>query len=170
MESGDPAGCGGRTAAVWQVELAVAGLLMLVAVVVIADSFRIGIGWSHEGPQAGFFPFYVGLILLGASVVTFVANLLPALRDRDGFVDRAALRQVLVVLIPAVLFVAATGWLGIYLASALLILFFMRVHGGYGFPAAVGTSVAAALVLFAVFELWFLVPLPKGPFETALGY
>jgi hypothetical protein len=169
MDANDPA-AGGRTAAVWQVELVVAGLLMLVAVVVIVDSLRIGIGWSYEGPQAGFFPFYVGLILLGASLATFVASLLPALRDRDGFVDRGALRRVLAMLIPAVLFVAATGWLGIYVASALLILFFMRIHGGYRFPAAVGTSVTVALVLFGAFELWFLIPLPKGPLETALGY
>jgi hypothetical protein len=169
MEGRDP-GAGERTAAVWHVELAVAALLALVAVVVIVDSLRIGIGWSYEGPQAGFFPFYVGLILLGAAATTFVANLLPALRDRDRFVDRTSLGRVLAVLVPAILFVIVARWLGLYLAAALLILFFMRVHGGYGLAISAGAGVMLAVALFALFELWFLVPLPKGPIETALGY
>lgn len=169
MEGRDPV-AGERTAAVWQVEVVVAALLALVAVVVIADSLRIGIGWSFEGPQAGFFPFYVGLILLLASGTTLVANLLPRLRDRDNFVDRSALRRVASVLVPAILFVAAAKWLGIYLAAALLILFFMRVHGGYNPAVAAASGAVAAVALFALFELWFLVPLPKGPIEAALGF
>lgn len=169
MEGRDPV-AGERTAAVWHVEVAVAALLALVAVVVIVDSVRIGIGWSYEGPQAGFFPFYVGLILLGASTTTFVANLLPALRDRDSFVDRTSLWRVLAVLFPAILFIVAANWLGLYLAAALLILFFMRVHGGYGLPISIAAGLVLALFLFALFELWFLVPLPKGPIEAALGY
>ena len=35
----------------------------------MVDSWRVGIGWAAEGPQAGFFPFYVGLILLGVGLL-----------------------------------------------------------------------------------------------------
>ncbi len=169
MEEQDIAG-GERTAATWQVEVAVAGALALVALLVLADSWRIGIGWGAEGPQAGFFPFYVGLILLAASATTLVANLLPSLRDGANFVERTALRRVLAVLLPTVAYVVLVRWLGIYVASALLILFFMRVHGRHAFATAAAVALGVPVALFALFELWFLVPLPKGPLETALGF
>lgn len=161
---------GERTMATWQVELVVATGLALVALAVIVDSVRVGIGWGAEGPQAGFFPFYVGLILLLASSTTFALNLRPGRRDRANFVDRTAVGRVLAVLIPLVIHVVAVRWLGLYVASALLIMFFMRIHGRFGVVTCVGVAIGLMVALFALFELWFLVPLPKGPLETALGF
>jgi hypothetical protein len=34
----------------------------------------------------------------------------------------------------------------------------------------VALSVAVPVITFLIFEVWFLVPLPKGPLEAALGY
>jgi hypothetical protein len=159
-----------RTVAVWHVEIAVAALLALAGVAVMADSVRVGIGWGVEGPQAGFFPFYVGLILLGAATATLVRNLIPRLKDRENFVDRTSLRRVLSVLLPIIVYVALVPWTGLYLASALLIMFFMRAHGRFRLLTCLGIAVSLMVGLFALFELWFLVPLPKGPIETALGF
>ena len=61
-------------------------------------------------------------------------------------------------------------WLGIYFAAAMLIAFFMCAFGQFRLVTALATGVGVALVLFAVFELWFLTPLPKGPLEAALGF
>ena len=33
-----------------------------------------------------------------------------------------------------------------------------------------GIGLAVALVLFFMFDIWFLVPLPKGPIEDMLGF
>jgi len=158
------------TAATWRVELVVAGLLALVAAVVMADSRRVGVGWGVEGPQAGFFPFYVGLILFASAATTFALNLAPALRSPANFVDRRALGRVLSVLVPAAVFVATAEWLGLYVPAALLIAFFLRAHGGFRLAPALGLDALIALIVFAAFELWLLVPLPKGPLETALGF
>ena len=35
---------------------------------------------------------------------------------------------------------------------------------------ALAVSVCVPLVLFMMFERWFLVPLPKGPLEAWLGF
>lgn len=161
---------GEHTAATWQVEVVVAGTLALVGAAVIVDSVRVGIGWGAEGPQAGFFPFYVGLILLLASSTTVILNLLPGRRDRANFVDRTKVARMLAVLIPLVIYVIAVRWLGLYVASALLVGLFMRVHGRFGAAACLGVAIGLMVGLFALFELWFLVPLPKGPLETALGF
>lgn len=161
---------GERTVAVWWVEIAVAGALALVGVLVVADSYRIGIGWGAEGPQAGFFPFYVGLILTGAASVTLARNLRPTRRDGENFVEWSGLGRVLAVLVPAIVFVILVGWIGLYVAAALLIAFFMRLHGGYPLALSAGVAVAIVLLVFAVFEIWFLMPLPKGPLEAAFGF
>jgi putative tricarboxylic transport membrane protein len=158
-----------RIVAVWQVDLVVAAVLAAIGVVVMADSMAIGIGWGAEGPQSGFFPFYIGLILFAAAMVTVLRNMVPARRDVDVFVEAVGFRRVLAVLIPSIVYVAAVGWVGIYIASALLIAAFMRVFGRYSYGFCVGLGVVISVVLFVMFELWFLVPLPKGPLEAALG-
>ncbi|MGY4827742.1 tripartite tricarboxylate transporter TctB family protein [Sphaerotilaceae bacterium SBD11-9] len=151
-------------------ELAVAGFLLLLAVLVIADSLRVGIGWADDGPRSGYFPFYIGLFLLAASGTIFVSTLLKWRQLTSVFAEREQLATVFAMLIPMVVYVGGIALLGIYLASALLIGYFMRRYGKFGWAATVGTSVAVPLTFFLVFERWFLVPLPKGPIERMLGF
>lgn len=152
-------------------ELGVAALLMLIAGLVIADSLRVGTGWGEDGPRSGYFPFYIGLMLLGSGAWTFVTTLLKGRKgDSEGFATRSQLKLVLQVLAPMALYVGVMAWTGLYLASAALIAWFMRRHGRYGWALTAAVSVGVPLVAFLVFERWFLVPLPKGPIETALGF
>ena len=151
------------------VEIGVAIATIIFALVVIYGSILAGINWGVEGPRAGFFPFYVGLIILGASIV----NLVQALsgHTRKGlFADWGQLRRVLSVVIPAAIYVALIPWIGIYIASALLIGLFMKWLGNYGWALVLGIAIGIPLVTFVVFERWFLVPLPKGPVEQLLGF
>ena len=150
-------------------ELATAGVLATIALIVIGDSLRVGIGWADDGPRAGYFPFYIGLLLLAASGAIVIGQLLKWKQPDPVFAERAQLRMVVAVLLPMVVYVAAIWGLGIYLASALLIGYFMRRHGHYRWLPTVAVSVGVPLLLFAVFEKWFLVPLPKGPIERLFG-
>ncbi len=52
----------------------------------------------------------------------------------------------------------------------MLVAWFMLRLGGFGWRSAIPAGLATALVTFVVFELWFLVSLPKGPIEDYLGY
>ena len=151
-------------------ELVVAALLMLIAMCVLIDSLRVGIGWADDGPRSGYFPFYIGLLLLGASAATFIRTLLRWKRPDSVFATRGALALVVSVLIPIAIYVIAISFLGIYVASAILIGYFMRRHGGFGWLYSLSVSVAVPLVFFLVFERWFLVPLAKGPLERLLGF
>jgi putative tricarboxylic transport membrane protein len=151
-------------------ELGIALLLMVFAAGVIADSLRVGIGWAEEGPRAGYFPFYIGILLLAASGTTAVKTVLAWRRSDEQFATRPALAMVFAVLVPMIVYVVAISFLGIYLASALLIAYFMRRHGKFGWPFSIAISVLVPVVLFLVFERWFLVPLAKGPIEQWLGF
>ncbi|KQU77961.1 tricarboxylate transporter [Rhizobacter sp. Root16D2] len=150
-------------------EIGMAGVLAAIALIVIVDSLRVGIGWADDGPRAGYFPFYIGGLLLAASLAIVVGELRRWRQPDPPFAERAQLRSVVAVLLPMVVYVALIWGLGIYLASALLIGYFMRRHGQYRWPATAAVSVGVPLLLFAVFEKWFLVPLPKGPIEHLLG-
>jgi putative tricarboxylic transport membrane protein len=138
------------------------------AAVIIFGSLKAGIDWGVEGPRAGFFPFYVGLTILIASIVNFIhARSEPA---EDRFADWEQLRQVLAVVAPTAVYVAVMPWIGIYVSSALLIAFFMKRLANYPWHLIAAIALGVPLATFLVFEKWFLVPLPKGPLETWLGY
>jgi putative tricarboxylic transport membrane protein len=150
-------------------EAVVAIVLQVIALLVIADSVRVGIGWADDGPRAGYFPFYIGLLLLGAaSWVLF--DCVRHWRQASNFAQRDELMRVVAMLVPIAVYVLGVGLLGIYVASALLIAYFMRRYGKYRILPTAGVSLGVPLILFLVFERWFLVPLPKGPIEAMLGF
>ena len=150
-------------------EVLVAALLAGIAALVIADSLRVGIGWADDGPRSGYFPFYIGLLLLASSGYVLVKALWQWRARTALFAQREQLASVLAVLVPMALYVALVAPLGLYLPSIALIGWFMRRHGGFGWAATAVVSVAVPVAFFLVFERWFLVPLPKGPVEALLG-
>jgi hypothetical protein len=138
------------------------------------DSRRLGSQWGADGPQAGYFPFYIGLaIVISAAAIIFRALNLGE-KGRAAFVEWGQLRMILTVMIPTVIYVAliANPWfgLGIYVASALFIAFFMWHLGKYRWARIVPVAVGVMFFFFLMFEVWFKVPLPKGPLEAAFGF
>jgi hypothetical protein len=150
-------------------EIVTALLVVLGGAVVAGDSFRLGARWGEDGPQAGYFPFYIGLIICLAGAGIF----LQALRDRalseDAFVETGQLKTIFVVLVPTTVYIALIAWLGFYLASTLYIAYFMYQLGNYSWLKIAPVAIGVSVVFFLIFEIWFQVPLPKGPLENALG-
>jgi hypothetical protein len=150
-------------------ELVVAAGFFLLGAIVIFDSVRLGARWGTDGPQPGYFPFYLGVIICIASTITLF-NALTMKREKNVvFVEVGQLKLVLSVLVPSAVFVALVGWLGIYVAGALFVAFFMRWLGKYAWWKVALVSIGNSVVFFLIFEIWFLVPLPKGPLEALLG-
>ena len=152
------------------VELAVALLLVSVGGIVIADSLRLGAGWSSDGPQSGYFPFYIGAILVTVALVMAGKTLATWRHHQDSFASSTQLGLVARMFIPIVLFVATLSVIGIYFAAALYIAIFMRWQGRFSLAWCALVSIAVPCVLFLLFEIWFHVPLPKGPIEQWLGF
>ena len=149
-------------------DLVTALALIVVGGVVIADALRLGIGWGLEGPQSGFFPFWLAVLM----VATAGLILLQASRraTTGPFVTAARLRPVLTVLAPATAMVLVMEGLGLYVASALYLAFYMRWVGRHAWSTIVALGLGVPIVTFVIFERWFLVPMPKGPLEAWLGY
>src|SRR6516225_1539197 len=140
------------------VDIVVSLLLLALAALLCFDNWRTGIAWAPDGPQAGYFPFYLGLILAAASLYGLITSLVTGAGARQTFLTRDQLRRVMQVFIPTLLFCLFTQWLGLYVASFLLIAGFMRIIG----RIALWKSVLTAFL--------FAIIMPKGPLEAAFGY
>lgn len=151
-------------------EIIVAAALLLFGAVIAWESWRLGARWGDDGPQAGYFPFYIGLIIAISSLVTLVQALLGRTpQARAAFVERGQLKLVFAVLAPALLYVLAIQWFGIYLASAVYMAVFMVWLGHYAWWKAVVLGIAVSVCVFLMFEIWFKVPLHKGTLYNPLS-
>ena len=150
-------------------EIVLALFFLALGAIVIYDSIRLGAKWGDDGPQTGYFPFYIGLLIALASVANLVAALAIRPEKEQPFVEVGQLKLVLAVLVPTAIYVGLIGWLGIYVASALFIAFFMRRLGKYSWWKTAAVSIGNSVVFFLIFEVWFKIPLPKGPLENLLG-
>jgi hypothetical protein len=149
-------------------DLITALALFVLGGVVLADAFRLGVGWGMDGPKSGFFPFWLASAMMVACAT--IAAQAARREHRTPFVTREQLGPVLKVLVPALGLVVATEFLGLYVSSALYIAVYMRWIGRHRWTTIAALALGIPLVTFIVFERWFLVPMPKGPLETWLGF
>ena len=152
------------------VDVVVSLLLLALALTLGWDNWRTGIAWDSTGPQAGYFPFYLSMILAGASLYGLVAASLSRKEASETFVTRAQLRRVMAVFVPTLLFCLATQFLGLYVASLLLIAAFMRMVGRIALWKSLLTALLFTAIMFVTFDVAFDVIMPKGPLEAAFGY
>jgi hypothetical protein len=154
------------------VEAAVATLVLLMGLLVLFGSRKLGSGWTSDGPGAGYFPFYIGIILCISGAGVLYQSLFGKKRNHDIFVDGEQIRRVMAVLVPAVVFVAAIQVLGMYVAAAIYIAGFMIILGKYGKGKSIALALTVSVVFFLMFEVWFKVPLAKGWLDPLafLGY
>jgi hypothetical protein len=140
-----------------------AAILLVFSGLFLWSSYNLGFRWGSDGPQSGFFPFYVSLFIFVCSAWVLLQSFVS--KDRklaEVFVAWAPFRQVLAVLIPAALFVVGVQLIGIYVAAAIYIAGFMRFIGRYTWMRSIVLAVIVAGMSFMMFEVWFQVPLYKG--------
>jgi hypothetical protein len=154
------------------VDMLVSIATFVFGVILMFEAYRLGNTWTSDGPGAGYFPFYIGLIIVVSSLGIFYQAVFSKSRDTGTFVDRSQAVRVLSVLVPAAVFVAAAMFVGLYVASAIYIAAFMIVLGKYPPVRSIVLSVVIVTVFFLMFEVWFKVPLYKGSLDPLrfLGY
>ena len=166
----DPAEEPRAVASTRSADIVVSLLLAAFAALMAFDNWRSGAGWASDGPKAGYFPFYLALLLGAASLYGRVKSILDRQAAAAPFVNREQLGRVMQVLVPSFLFCLFTQWLGIYVASFLLIAGFMRWVGEIAWWKSLLTSFLFALAMFVTFDVAFDVIMPKGPLEALLGF
>lgn len=161
---------GGAVTTRWM-ELITALVIVVLGALVIYDSHRVGVGWAEDGPRSGYFPNIIGWILAVAGA-WIAGGTIVQWRKLAGkvFVSHEDLKPVLAMLLPTIAYVALIWFIGIYVASAIYIAGFMIFQGKYKILPAALVAIGVPVAIFLLFEIWFLVPLPKGPVEHMLGF
>ena len=151
-------------------DILVALVLLGLAVLVAWESLQLNIGWGLNGPQGGFFPFWLA-VGLGLCCLVILAQALwpPSPFLRRPLVRRGGWVPVLQVALPAVALVALTEMIGLYLAAVLYIGFTMRCIGRHPWLLVLTLSIGIPLGSYFLFDKWFLIPMPKGWWGEHLG-
>jgi hypothetical protein len=146
-------------------------LFLALGLTVMIGSLKLGASWGADGPEAGYFPFYISLIIMLSSTVTlYQAAIVNKKKKTESFVEREPFKQVMAVLLPAIVFVLGVQLIGIYVSSALYIAIFMVWLGKYPIWKAIAVSVGVSVALYLMFEFWFQVPLPHGSWINPLEF
>ena len=144
-------------------EIGISALFFLLGALVIYDSNRLGTGWVEvHGPQPGYFPFYIGLLICVSALVNMATAVMARKGGDKPFVMVGQLKLVLAVLVPTVVYVVLITWIGLYEASVLFVAYFMRWLGKYAWWKIALVCFGQALFFLVIFELWFQIPLPKS--------
>ena len=152
------------------VDIATSLVLLALAALLAFDNWRTGMSWDATGPQAGYFPFYLSLILAGASVYGILKEFAARRNESEPFVRREQLQRVLQVLAPTLAFCLLMQWLGLYVASFLLVAGFMVFVGRIAWWKSLLSALLFSVAMFVTFEIAFDVLMPKGPIEALFGF
>ena len=142
---------------------------LLFGAVIVLGAVEYEIGWDERGPEPGYFPFWMGLLIIVGSIGTLVETILRRGQNTGAAVTWAQAGRVVSFVWPILGFLVVTSFLGLYASMIVYLLAVMMIHGGYRFPASLAVSVGSALVFYLLFEKWLKVPLMKGPIEAWLG-
>jgi hypothetical protein len=150
-------------------EVGLAVVTAALGAIVTIGALEFGTGWGDAGPQPGYFPFYIGAIVMLASGGVLVEALVNRERLRTAaFLQREQAGRILAFFGPMAGFVVLAAVLGLYVALIIYLTATMVVQGRYRLPRALLVSVGSAAVFYVIFEVWFRVPLLKGPLEALL--
>ena len=152
------------------VDVVVSLLLLALAALLAFDNWRTGMSWDSTGPQAGYFPFYLCLILAAACSYGLVKEFIARKGSGEVFVTREQFGRVLQVFFPTLAFCLVTQWLGVYVASFLLVAGFMAYIGRIAVWRSLLTALLFVLAMFVTFDIAFDVIMPKGPLEALFGH
>jgi hypothetical protein len=152
----------------WAVEFGTAAFVAVIGAVVLNGSLEQGIGWSSTGPESGYFPFYIGLLIIVSGTISAISALRSKFRLAHShargeiFLEYSKLKPVLQVFLPTAIYIVSIRWLGLYIASAVFVAAFMMWHGNYRWKA-LWTGIGTSAFFYLVLELWFKIDLFKGP-------
>ena len=152
-------------------ELAVAAAITAFGGAIIAGSLQLSIGWASTGPQSGYFPFRLGVLLCITSGLLFLQLAFKqGKNEKEGtFATGEQIRRSLAMFFPTFVLVVAMPWAGCYVTSGLYLMYMARVHGSFSWAKAASLAVVLVVALYGLFDYWFMVPLAKGPIEAWLG-
>ncbi len=124
------------------------------------------IGFDETGaPGAGFWPFWLSLIMLLSSVwvmVNWWRSTSPPSRSTEPFMDGYSWRMMLLVGGGLFAFLGMIGWVGFYAGMSLFLIYYLRFLGKHPWRLTLLIAVLTPVFCFFFFDIAMRIVLPKG--------
>jgi hypothetical protein len=143
-------------------ELIVAAGFMLIAGIVLGDMYRAGMGWTEYGPDAGFVPFYEGVLLMVSAIVI----LLSGLKHKGGenfFVSKEGFWEAVRITFTSILYTIGIVFIGVYFSTLIFSVLFARWLGKHRWVSCFAFAVIITAFIYFGMEKGLKITLPKSP-------
>jgi hypothetical protein len=142
-----------------------AAFFLVLGIAFAVSGYQLASGGGNWMADRGFWPQWIGIFLIAASVVAGF----NALRGERRMIEVLPTGRTFLLLLAIIVFFLALPWLG-YVIGAFLWLIATGAIAGERSPwRLAGFSAAAVAVGYLVFWQILLVPLPVGELERLLG-
>lgn len=153
----------------YSMEIVTALLTGGIGIAIGYAAWQVGTGWTPSGPDSGYFPFWIGVLIIAGSTFNLLRTIIGHHYKEDVFLDATKLKSLARFTLPIIGFAVISLLLGLYVGTTLYVLFAMRLQGRYAWWASLASGIAISVCFYLLFERVFQVPLLKGPLEHALG-
>ena len=136
---------------------------LALGVGVCYGGYDLELGTLHD-PGSGFMFFWVGLIMVGLSLVILVQGVRKGGDSQGVRAVFSGLRypKVIYVLIALSVYAYVFNLLGFIPATVLLLIFLFKAIEPQRWSVAILGAVASSLIAYLVFQVWLGSQLPKG--------
>lgn len=138
---------------------------MLLSVLVMIECFRLGFGWDElSGPQAGFVPFYLAMLMILSSLFIFYLGWKGEEKEGDNFfINRQGMMEAIKIAVTALLFSVIIVFAGVYFAILIFSPIFVRWLGKHNWPTVIMFTIGITLAIYFGMEVGLKIPLPRSP-------
>jgi hypothetical protein len=140
-------------------------LFMILSVIIMIECARLGFGWEEmSGPQAGFVPFYLALLMLLASIFIFYLAWKEGPKEDDTFfINREGMMEAVKIAATTLLFSILIIYAGVYFAMLIYAPVFVRFVGKHNWPTVIMFTIGVTLAIYFGMEVGLKIPLPRSP-------
>ncbi len=145
---------------------------IVLGLYVIERAVKLGL-YSHLGPGAGFFPFFLGVIFAGLSMVWLLFELRRREPDTRPFLPSGSSAFRTLAILAAIVFcILFMDRLGFSLTMFVMLAFLLTVLGNYKPVLTIVLSLLGSVGSFYLFQHWLRVALPSSEvgFLKAFGF
>jgi putative tricarboxylic transport membrane protein len=143
-------------------DLGASVVFLALAALVIVEGLRLGAGWDERGPQAGFFPFWLAILMAFGACAAFIQALRRRF-DTRFFEQREEWVELARVGVPLAAAIVVIPWTGLYVSTFLYVWLFAWWYGSFRWwTTLAGSVVFTGLLYFTLTTM--RIPMPHSMF------
>lgn len=147
-------------------EILVAIILTLCSIGLMIKSAELNIGWiDGKGPGSGAWPFWLSTGMLASclwTIVRWFRRQTPESVSEEIFITRQTAVVVGTSMFSILFLIAATQWLGVYIALILFMFGYLKFIGRHSWPLTLSFTICVPVFIFCLFEWALKITLPKA--------